>query len=210
MNRCGNCGQENDDNASFCKKCGAGFAAPKGAQVHTPPVSAGAPGPPGPPPGPGGASPPPGIEVRPGPSGFPPTEFRLEGEPQFAGFWIRFLAILIDGLVVAFALSPFRWVARNTGSWFMWTVFCVIYVVVYVTYFIIMTGRFGQTLGKMALSLKVVKQDFTPVDYGVSAVRELSKILSAIIFYIGFIMAGFTDRKRALHDMIADTYVLRI
>ena len=72
-----------------------------------------------------------------------------------------------------------------------------------------MTGWRGQTVGKMAMRLMVVNQDLAPVDYGTSAAREFSKILSAIILYIGFIMAGFDAQKRALHDRIAKTYVVK-
>ena len=202
MKACDNCHLENEENAAYCKKCGASLTSPP---VEQTPIR-----PPGPPPAPGTAPAPPGPVAPSRPAGFPSSDFQLTGEPQFAGFWIRFLAIFIDFLVIGFALGPFRGVARNTDSWFVWTIFFVLYAGIGFAYLIIMTGRFGQTLGKMALQLKVVKQDFTPVDYTSAAVREISMILSALICYIGFIMAGFTDRKRALHDMIADTCVLKI
>jgi uncharacterized RDD family membrane protein YckC len=61
----------------------------------------------------------------------------------------------------------------------------------------------------MALKLRVVRADGSPVGYGLAAGRYLSKILSALILLIGYIMAAFDEQKRALHDRICDTRVVR-
>jgi uncharacterized RDD family membrane protein YckC len=76
----------------------------------------------------------------------------------------------------------------------------------YETFFI---GKMGATPGKMALGLKVVRADGSPVDYARAAGRFFAKILSGIILAIGYIMAGFDAQKRALHDMICDTRVIK-
>jgi len=132
-----------------------------------------------------------------------------EGPIAYAGFWIRFLAILIDGFIVgAVFWWPFRFHGSSDADVFA-IVGSILYLAAWFAYFILMTGYRGQTLGKMVLRLKVYNQDMTKVDFGTSAAREFSKILSAIILYIGFIMAGFDDRKRALHDRIAGTCVIR-
>ena len=76
----------------------------------------------------------------------------------------------------------------------------------YETFFI---GKMGATPGKMALGLKVVRADGSPVDYARAAGRFFGKMLSGIILGIGYIMAGFDAQKRALHDMICDTRVIK-
>jgi uncharacterized RDD family membrane protein YckC len=135
----------------------------------------------------------------------------MTGPPIYAGFWIRFVAILIDAVIVGFVFGfPCRYVgSSNRVIAAVAVIAAVLYFGAYFTYFIVMTGWRGQTVGKMAMRLKVVNPDLTSVDYGTSAAREFSKILSAIILYIGFIMAGFDSEKRALHDRIAKTRVVR-
>lgn len=137
----------------------------------------------------------------------------------YGGFWIRFVAALIDGIILLVADSiveyfvlgsattsvvttPGAAVTRLGGTWLISTVIgCT-----YETWFV---GNLAATPGKMALGLKVVRPDGSPVSYGRAAGRYFAKILSAIILLIGYIMAGFDAQKRALHDMICDTRVIR-
>jgi uncharacterized RDD family membrane protein YckC len=65
------------------------------------------------------------------------------------------------------------------------------------------------TLGKMAFGMKVTDMSGARISFGRSTGRFFAKILSGMILNIGYIMAGFTDRKQALHDMIAGTLVVR-
>ncbi len=69
--------------------------------------------------------------------------------------------------------------------------------------------KYGATPGKMALGLKVVRPNGGPIDLGRAVGRYFAKILSQIILYIGYIMAGFDAEKKALHDMICDTRVIK-
>jgi uncharacterized RDD family membrane protein YckC len=141
----------------------------------------------------------------------------------YAGFWIRFLAVLIDGIILfvvdsilnftvlgtspaRFATNPADMGAAMSGLGLIWLISVAIQCA-YETYFI---GKMGATPGKMAMGLKVVRPDGSPVDYGRAAGRYFAKILSGIILLIGYIMAGFDAQKRALHDMICDTRVIKI
>ena len=65
------------------------------------------------------------------------------------------------------------------------------------------------TLGKMALGLKVTDEYSRRITFARASARYFSKILSRMVFFVGYIMAGFTARKQALHDMIAGTLVVR-
>ncbi len=64
------------------------------------------------------------------------------------------------------------------------------------------------TLGKMALGIIVTDVNGERIGFGRATGRFFGKIVSGMIFYIGYIMAGFTDRKQALHDMMAGTLVV--
>ena len=64
------------------------------------------------------------------------------------------------------------------------------------------------SLGKRALAIKVTTLDGGPIGFWRATLRTLAKYLSAAILMIGFIMAGFTRRKQALHDYIAGTLVI--
>ena len=76
----------------------------------------------------------------------------------------------------------------------------------YETFFI---ARLGATPGKMALGLKVVRPDGGPITVGRAAGRYFAKMISGMILMIGYIIAGFDSQKRALHDMICDTRVIK-
>ena len=143
----------------------------------------------------------------------------------YGGFWVRFLAVVIDyiilmiaGSVVQFALlgslvlkpQPATDPLANLGpmlgmmgmAWLANTVIGCCYESFFV-------ARLSATPGKMALGLKVARADGSRVGLGRAAGRYFAKMLSGIILMIGYIMAGFDAEKRALHDMICDTRVIR-
>jgi uncharacterized RDD family membrane protein YckC len=65
------------------------------------------------------------------------------------------------------------------------------------------------TLGKQAMKIYVTDMQGSRISFGQATGRHFAKIISAVIIYIGFIMAGFTDKKQALHDIIANCLVLK-
>ena len=78
--------------------------------------------------------------------------------------------------------------------------------VAYETFFV---GKWGATLGKMAVGIKVVRSNGENVTYMRAFGRVFAKMVSAIILLIGYIMAAFDGEKRALHDHMCDTRVIR-
>jgi uncharacterized RDD family membrane protein YckC len=130
---------------------------------------------------------------------------------EYGGFWIRFVAKLIDGIIEG-GISLVIWliyglVVGKVGS--TSSILNLIYYpigIAYVTYFI---GAQGATPGKMALGLKVVRPDGGKVSYGRAFGRFWAEMLSGIILSIGYIIAAFDGQKRALHDHICDTRVVR-
>lgn len=135
---------------------------------------------------------------------------------EYAGFWIRVLASLIDGVIlfiVQMAIQMFvlpLLVGRESGVMIavmvVQNLFGVLVGVSYESYFV---AYHGATPGKMALGLQVVRSDGSPVSLGRAAGRYFSKILSALILCIGYLMVAFDDQKRGLHDMICETRVIR-
>jgi uncharacterized RDD family membrane protein YckC len=70
------------------------------------------------------------------------------------------------------------------------------------------SGAMQATPGKRALGLKVVDDDGARIGFGRASGRFFGKIVSGAVFYIGFLMVGFSERKQALHDMMANTLVV--
>lgn len=131
---------------------------------------------------------------------------------KYAGFWIRFVAVMIDGLIVgaismivgiflgiASAIFKFNADLLSAGLGYLlgWG------------YFVFMTYKYEATIGKRLVGIKVLSDKAEKLTLGQVILREvLGKILSTITLTIGYIMAGFTERKQALHDKIADTVVV--
>ena len=143
----------------------------------------------------------------------------VAGEMPYAGFWIRFAAVFFDGLImmpVTFLVwgailyfSP-QLLANGGGPFSLLRValqvFSIALAMGYETFFI---GRYGATPGKMICDLRVVRSDGTRLTYGRACGRYFAKMLSQFTLGIGYLMAAFDDQKRALHDHVADTRVVR-
>lgn len=70
------------------------------------------------------------------------------------------------------------------------------------------SSKFQGTPGKIAVKIKVVNKHGSRISFIQAFGRNLGKILSALIIYIGFFMAIWTDKKQTLHDQMANTYVV--
>ncbi len=136
-----------------------------------------------------------------------------------AGFWIRFVAYLIDAVIlgaVQFTIGLALGVAGgaltdNGGEMAMAMISGLCGMVIGIAYAVFFTGYNGQTPGKMALRIQVVRNDSTPMSYGRAFLREVvGKFVSGIILGIGYIMVGFDRQKQGLHDKIAGTYVIKL
>jgi uncharacterized RDD family membrane protein YckC len=134
-------------------------------------------------------------------------------EYQYAGFWLRFLAAAIDGIVLwAASALTFDLIrkAQGIGRWdFSWV--DIVEFIAEAAYFVILTVVYGQTLGKMVVGIRVIPQEGGANRWGAIILREvIGKFVSAIILLIGYLMAAFDSKKRAMHDRIAGTYVIKV
>lgn len=139
------------------------------------------------------------------------------GDAIHAGFWRRVSAYLIDSLligVVNFTISFVLGImAALTGSAELAIavnlVGTVISIVLTWLYFAkLESGDAQSTLGKRAMSLKVTDEFGNRITFARATGRHFAKIISGLIFAIGFFMAGFTERKQGLHDTLAKTFVV--
>lgn len=144
---------------------------------------------------------------------------------DYAGFWIRFGAKFIDGLIlyaVNFAMQLVfmgAWgdlgdpaAAAEPGVGFF-VAFCgmlLIQLGIAVAYTVYFLGRHGATPGKLVLKLRVRRSDGSALTYGRAFGRHFADMLSSMTLAIGYIIAAFDDQKRALHDHLCDTRVVRV
>ena len=138
-----------------------------------------------------------------------------------AGFWIRLVAALIDGFLVfwlQFGLGLLLVIAgissagpiEGTVAPLAWLVQLFTYTIG-AAYYVVFTGHGGQTPGKMAVRIRVIRRNGQSLSYGRAFFRELPcKFVSAVILGIGYLMVAFDDQKQGLHDRMADTYVIKL
>lgn len=139
-----------------------------------------------------------------------------------AGFGLRFGANFLDGIIlilscllIAFIIGSIAKIFKGNddGNVVMGIGVLLFYLlmpfisILYSTFF--EYSKYQATPGKMAFSIKVVNLKGERVSFMQAFGRNLGKIVSALIFYIGFLMALWTDKKQALHDMMADAYVIK-
>lgn len=139
---------------------------------------------------------------------------------RYAGFWLRFCAALIDGIVVniiniiaGFAIGLTIGVILGNGETahiiasLLGTIAGIVIAWLYCS--IMESSTEQATLGKQALGIKVTNLDGKPISFFNATGRHFAKYLSILILFIGYIMAAFTSKKQALHDMVASTLVLK-
>lgn len=184
---CSKCGTQNPDEANFCVKCGAPLNASAAQAVAAIPTI------------------------------------------HYAGFWRRWVAYVIDSLILTIpnglfasiiglrVLSLFRWVDGvpefdfgaigaiiSTAIW--------VAVIAFLTrlfyYSLFESSKYRATPGKMALGIVVTDMNGGQISLTRAIGRNLGKIISSLILSIGYIMAGITPKKQALHDMMAECLVV--
>lgn len=152
-----------------------------------------------------------------------PVAYAAAG-PGYGGFWIRLVAAIIDGIIVNVIVMPLSFMVGGFsgmagamsgmshegipvlggllgvgigifGSW-LYEAFMT-------------SSSYQATLGKMIFGMKVTDLNGNRISFERATGRHFAKWLSAMILMIGYIMAGFSARKQALHDMLAGTLVRR-
>ena len=125
-------------------------------------------------------------------------------DTPYAGFWIRFAAMVVDMVVVAI---PTLIIQSLFGSLILsYVISCIVPWV----YFSLMTYYKAATLGKMLMGIRVVSIDQKRLTLKQVLLREIvGKFVSGLLFVFGYIIVAFTSKKQAVHDMLAKTIVVR-
>jgi uncharacterized RDD family membrane protein YckC len=203
---CQHCGQQLPEATAYCSSCGKPIA-------DTPPAAASPPSTSSLPAGAGTATPPPAAAT--------------PAQPMYAGFWLRVVAHIIDsfiigtGMLVVFLILGIILgvgvaavgegnLENNPAIILLVVLFYLLMIVLPWLYAAFMESSSWQaTVGKRALGLIVTDIKGQPISFWRATGRHFGKIVSKMTFFIGYAMAGFTEKKQALHDMIADCLVLR-
>lgn len=127
---------------------------------------------------------------------------------NYAGFWIRFAAALLDSVIIL-ALSMIA--ATVFSAVKLGTVSSIAQLLLGIGYYVWFQSRTGQTLGKKVMKIKVVNGSGVTPSLGIFALREIvGKLVSSLILGIGYLMVAWDSKKQGLHDKIAGTYVVRV
>ena len=152
-----------------------------------------------------GAPPPPVWDAQPS----QPSQVR------YGGFLIRVVAYIIDAILLNVVMGALSYVSGVSFISYDSHRFDLLpnlspFVVAWLYFSLMESSERGATIGKMAVGLRVVTDQGQRLSFMNATGRYFAKIISAIILGIGFLMVGWTDRKRGLHDMIASTLVIKV
>lgn len=135
---------------------------------------------------------------------------------KYASIGKRFLAVFIDGIILSIVGTIVNVIigvvlgGGENAAMGIQTIGSLISLLTGWAYYAIQESSPKQaTIGKQAMGLVVTDIEGRPISFAKASIRYFSKILSALILFIGYIMAFFTEKKQALHDIIAGTLVLQ-
>jgi len=147
---------------------------------------------------------------------------------DYAGIWIRLLAALIDGAILGAVVWVFNGVwslafglgwmgtAADPGMSYgevgvvYWVLQLLIPFLMATAYLIGFWGWRGQTPGKMAVRIKIVRFAGGYISWAGAVMRFLGYIISLLFFLTGFIWIAFDSRRQGFHDKIGETFVIRV
>ena len=206
---CPKCGTQLADDAAFCTNCGQAIQRSPSATYPSP------------------AAPPPlqtqPVEQQPAQNVW---QIRAPSQPvAYAGFWLRLVAYIIDAIILGMAgviafFPLFRanihafttqnpWEVYTSMSRPLFAIRLLALMLSWIYYASMESSSWQATLGKKILGLRVTDLAGNRITFARASGRFFGKILSGMILGIGFLMAGFTARKQALHDILAGCLVLR-
>jgi uncharacterized RDD family membrane protein YckC len=195
---CAQCGSPTSPGAKYCESCGAALPGKKAQSVPA-------------------FGPTSGYQA--------PRAYVPYTAAPYQGVAIRFVAILIDTIIIAILASILSWpfnafavITNNALGTVTLSLAGVlgglVSFAVFLLYFTLLEGHYGQTVGKMAVKIKVVREaDGTPIDYSQAAVRTILRLLDEIPYLIPYLLGAIliwsTEEKQRLGDRVAHTVVVR-
>lgn len=207
---CPKCGTQLADDAAFCTNCGQAIQRSPSAAYPSPAA-------------------PPALQSQPVEQypAAPAWQTPQVSRPPvaYAGFWLRLVAYIIDAIILGMAgviafFPLFRanihafttqnpWEVYTSISRPLFAIRLLALMLGWIYYASMESSSWQATLGKKILGLQVTDLSGNRITFARASGRFFGKILSGMILGIGFLMAGFTARKQALHDILAGCLVLR-
>ena len=197
-NQCAQCGTTTSPGAKYCESCGAALTV---KPVQSVPAFA------------------------PGPGYQAPRVYVPYAQTPYQGVAIRFVAILIDTIIIAIIAgilsAPFNAFAAITNNAAGTVTFSfagvlggLVSLAVFMLYFTLLEGHYGQTVGKMAVKIKVVREvDGTTIDYSQAAVRTILRFLDEIPYFVPYLLGAVliwsSEEKQRLGDRVGHTVVVK-
>ena len=143
---------------------------------------------------------------------------------SYAGFWIRFLAVFIDNVIISFIMLPFNMVIQFSAmsstmkgqqptmpSLSVILLYAVIAILAPWLYFSLQESSAKMsTVGKRVCGLTVTDLEGQQISFAKATGRFIVSNISLLIMGIGYIMAAFTQKKQTLHDMAVGTVVIKV
>ena len=142
---------------------------------------------------------------------------------RYASFETRLVAFVLD-LIVLFSVfllfiaiaglqlllrSDFGDVDPPDSAFYLAAIIILLYFFPFCPlYFLAFWTWRGQTVGKMAMAIKVVRRDGSPLGGGIALMRLIGYLFSSLLLFAGFLMIAFDRQRRGLHDRLADTLVV--
>lgn len=139
---------------------------------------------------------------QPDPFGTAPTPMKGPSGPR-AGFWRRFGAAIIDGILLSIVFVPFS-LALDPALYY------AIATPAGIAYYVLLEGGpRGQTLGKMAVDIRVIDlAQGGPIGYGRGFIRYIGRIASFIVFFLGYLWMLWDRERQTWHDKMAGSVVV--
>jgi uncharacterized RDD family membrane protein YckC len=195
---CEKCGTEIQQGASSCLQCGIPVSVAQIGPVYVP-------------------------QTAPRPETIPaiPQSAATQARPVYAGFWLRAAAFLIDNLIFGFMFavvvaiySPALLTSPdpNALKFKVISLFTrlglLVFLMIWVYFTSFEASVWQATPGKRILGLYVTDLSGRPLTFARAAIRNVARLISGVML-IGYILAGFTEKKQTLHDILAGCLVLR-
>jgi uncharacterized RDD family membrane protein YckC len=187
---CARCGAEVQNGAAFCNVCGQPTGVTSGETANA--VSA--------------------------------SSTKALPKEVYAGFWLRAIAYVVDSIIlgVVVSITILGPLIRHAGlsldnPWVIFTstnrqvvaINLLMIMLSWLYWALLESSRWQATLGKKLLGLYVTDLQGKPVTFARASGRYFGKLISSFLLLVGYFMAGFTEKKQALHDMLASCLVLK-
>jgi uncharacterized RDD family membrane protein YckC len=141
-----------------------------------------------------------------------PGGYGYAGAPAYAGWWSRVGGTLVDGIVIGAPYGILMAIggAMHNGATMIFMLLGVVYLIAMVIYQLYKEGTTGQTIGKGAVNIRLVREaDGQPIGFGMAFLRRLAHVLDSIACYIGWIWPAWDAKKQTFADKVCGTIVVK-